>query len=120
MPSAKSELERFDREWALSILERALLRIRTEATESSKPNAFEVLQCFLPRGSQTLAYDEAAARLGLTLPSLKTEVHRLRRRFRQLVREEVALTVSAPHEVDEEMRHLQAVLMDGSSPIHSP
>ena len=55
---------------------------------------------------------EAAQKLDLTVPALKSELHRLRQRFKTLVRQEVANTVSAPHEIDEEMTHLQQVLMD--------
>lgn len=107
------DVVRFDREWALRILEFALDRIRREQAESAAGlAAFEVLKDFLPGGAAPLSYDEAAARLGLSLPALKSEIHRLRRRLRSLVRDEVAQTVSAPHEIEEEMLHLQQVLMD--------
>jgi DNA-directed RNA polymerase specialized sigma24 family protein len=110
-----SEAVLFDREWALGILERALERVRAEFDGADERRSFEVLRSFLPTRHQGLAYEDAAARLGITLAALKSEVHRLRKRFRALVREEVALTVSAPHEIEEEMQHLQRVLLDRGS-----
>jgi len=110
----------FDREWALTILENSLKRVRAEYAEARQDRDFAVLQCFLPGGADPPTYETAAAQLGITLAALKSEIHRLRRRFRALVREEVAQTVSAPHEIDAEMAHLQEVLMDkGSEFSHS-
>jgi RNA polymerase sigma-70 factor (ECF subfamily) len=60
----------------------------------------------------SLSYAEAAERLGVTEPGVKTLIHRLRERHRQLVREEVAHTVTTAGEVDEELRHLIAVISD--------
>ena len=102
----------FDREWALTLLESALSRIRAEYSGPEREAEFSVLKCFLPGGREAIPYGEAAARLRLSEPAFKSEIHRLRRRFRALVREEVAQTVSAPHEIEAEMNHLQAVLMD--------
>ena len=104
----------FDREWALTILENCLRRAREEHAQSERRYDFGVLHSFLPGGAQ-ISYEAAAARLGVSEPALKSEVHRLRRRFRELVREEVAQTVSAPHEIDTEMSYLQQVLMDKSN-----
>src|SRR5262245_39812720 len=106
----------FDREWALTILENCLRRAREEHAQAQRKQDFAVLQSLLPGGAQ-LSYDAAAARLEISEPALKSEVHRLRRRFRELVREEVAQTVSAPHEIDAEMTYLQQVLMDKANPL---
>ena len=102
----------FDREWALTVLERALGRVRHEYTRTRRDSEFIVLKNFLPGAAPPPSYAAAAGQIGLSIPAFKSELHRLRRRFRALVREEVALTVSAPHEIDAEMIHLQHVLMD--------
>ena len=108
----------FDREWALTILENALRQVRQEFV--GDVNRFEVLQRFLPGTLQTPSYEDAAAQLAISLPALKSEVHRLRQRFRILVRQEVAGTVSAPHEIDEEVDYLGNVLMDKGSDLSGP
>jgi RNA polymerase sigma-70 factor (ECF subfamily) len=105
----------FDREWALTILETALARLRSECAEPQRGNNFEVLKDFLPGAAETCSYETAAGRLGITVGALKSEIHRLRQRLRALVRAEVARTVSTPHEIEDEMAHLQNVLMDRGS-----
>jgi RNA polymerase sigma-70 factor (ECF subfamily) len=117
--SAAADAVFFDREWALGILECSLDRIRHEFEMPGQSAHFAMLQHFLPSGVDPVAYEEAARELGMTVGALKSEVHRLRRHFRSLVREEVALTVSAPHEIDEEMAHLQRVLQDRGNPLGS-
>ena len=105
----------FDREWALTILETALQKIRVQFTEAGRAKDFGVLKSFLPGSAGAPAYEIAAGDLGLSVGALKSDVHRVRRRFRELVREQVARTVSAPHEIELEMRHLQQVLLDKGS-----
>jgi RNA polymerase sigma-70 factor (ECF subfamily) len=100
----------FDREWALVILENALQTVELQFKGAEKQ--FSVLRQFLPGSIAVPRYDDAATQLGLNLPALKSELHRLRQRFKTAVREEVAATVSAPHEIDQEMDHLQKVLMN--------
>jgi DNA-directed RNA polymerase specialized sigma24 family protein len=102
----------FDREWALVILENALRQVQEEVEAGAQALHFTVLRQFLPGSIETPSYEAAAAQLGLTLAAFKSELHRLRQRFKALVRQEVAQTVSAPHEIAEEMEHLQRVLMD--------
>ena len=113
VPSDKATL--FDREWALTILENALRKVREEYSTSQRESVFAVLKQFLPGDAQPPSYDTAASQLGLSVSALKSEIHRLRRRFRALVREEIAQTVSAPHEIDGEMAHLQEMLIDRGS-----
>jgi RNA polymerase sigma-70 factor (ECF subfamily) len=103
---------RFDREWALVILENALRLLEDEFVAEQKEKQFAVLRHFLPGAIASPSYEAAALQLGLKLPAFKSELHRLRRRFRTVVLQEVANTVSAPHEIEEEMAHLQQVLMD--------
>jgi len=110
----------FDREWAIVILENALRAVRQEFESAGDSKRFSVLSRFLPGSLEPLTYDEAAAQLALSLPALKSELHRLRQRFKTLVRQEVASTVSAPHEIDEEMNYLQQVLMDKSNDLSVP
>ena len=99
----------FERRWAQSILDQALKRLRAEyGSESSE--AYAVLKMFEPGEQTALSYAEAAARLGISESAIKSKIHRLRQRHRELVREEVAQTVFNPKEVDEELRHLIAVL----------
>jgi RNA polymerase sigma-70 factor (ECF subfamily) len=112
---SEGEVLMFDREWALTILERALMRIREEA--GSDPAKFALLKQFLPGAAEQPTYEEAARRLGVSVAAFKSDVHRLRQRFRTLMRQEVAQTVSAPHEIEEEIEHLRRVLMDPSNEI---
>ena len=105
----------FDREWALTILENSLRVLRDEFKSGGTEERFAVLRQFLPGSVNPPGYEAAAAQLGLSLPALKSELHRLRQRFKAVVRQEVANTVSAPHEIDPEMNHLQQVLMDKGS-----
>jgi len=105
----------FDREWALTVLETALSRVRQEYIAGQCDNVFEILKTFLPGAIEPPSYEQAAGQIGVSVAALKSQIHRLRQRFRVLVREEVAQTVSAPHEIDAEIEHLQQVLMDKGS-----
>lgn len=113
---AQEPASAFDREWALVILERVLLALQ-HGHEAGGVERFAVLRRFLPGSLEVPTYESAAAQLGLSLPAFKSEVHRLRQHFKEAVRQEVLATVSAPHEVEEELGYLQQVLMDkGSDP----
>jgi RNA polymerase sigma-70 factor (ECF subfamily) len=101
--------ESLDARWAGVLLERALGKVRTEFAAEGKTQTFEALAPFLAAGKSEITYDEAAKRSGLTLANVKTQIHRLRRQFADAVRREVMQTVSAPHEVDDELRELRAV-----------
>jgi DNA-directed RNA polymerase specialized sigma24 family protein len=107
----------FDREWALTILETALENLRAECVENGNQSCFEIWKHFLPGANETFSYEAAAGKLAISVTALKSEVHRLRRRLRMLVRTEVARTVSAPHEIEDEMTHLHHVLMDRGSEL---
>lgn len=104
----------FDREWALTTMEAALVRVRVEYETNRGRREFEVLKGFLPtQGGTPPDYAEAAVQLGTTQGALRTDVSRLRKTFREMLRLEVARTVSAPHEIEEEMQHLKQVLLHG-------
>jgi RNA polymerase sigma factor (sigma-70 family) len=98
----------FDRQWALTLLERAMTQLQEEYVASGRAKLFEYLQSCLAREESALPYAEIAARLNLTEPAVKMAVHRLRARYREILRAEIAHTVSAPEEVEEEVRHLFA------------
>ena len=100
----------FDRRWALVLLERVLKRLETEFAAAGKKERFEHLKPFLSGESQEESYAAVASRLGMTAGALKVAVVRLRQRYRELLRLEVAQTVATEQDVDAEIHHLMAVL----------
>ncbi|MBI5383921.1 MAG: sigma-70 family RNA polymerase sigma factor [Verrucomicrobia bacterium] len=100
----------FERRWALTLLERVLDRLREDCASTGKAALFDALKPTLTGERSGLAYAEVGARLGLSEGAVKVAVHRLRHRYGQLLREEIAHTVASPAEVDEELRYLLAVL----------
>ena len=100
----------FDREWALTVMARALETLQQEMTAGGKSNQFEALKPWLMGDSPAMSQSAAAAQLGLTEGAVKVAVHRLRKRFRDAVRSEVAQTLRDPAMVDEELRQLIAAL----------
>jgi len=101
----------FELRWAKSLTAGALDSLRQELHAEGKAQLFEQLRTFLTGGDVLPSYDEASARTGLPRATVKTHVHRLRQRYREIVRREVARTVSSPHEVDEELHYLCNVLV---------
>jgi len=100
----------YDRQWALALLERTMARLRAEFALAGKGPEFERLKVFLTTDRKEIPYTEAAAAAGLSEGAARVAVHRLRKRYRELFREEITRTVSGPGEVDAELRHLIAVL----------
>jgi RNA polymerase sigma-70 factor (ECF subfamily) len=100
----------FERRWAMTLLENARDRLRGEYEAGSKLDRFEMLEGSLPGGRTERTYAEMGSELGLSEGGVKTEVHRMKRRYAELMREEVARTVADPAEVDLELRHLIDVL----------
>ena len=100
----------FERRWAQTLLDQALLRLRAEFVAAGKAEHYEVLKTFRPGEQAILSYAEAAGRLGVSEGTVRMMIHRLRQRHRELVREEIAQTVSTAAEIDEELRHLIAVI----------
>jgi RNA polymerase sigma factor (sigma-70 family) len=100
----------FERRWALALLDEVLNVLRKEHAAMGTVEMFDVLKPCLVGDRQALPYAALAAKLGMTEGAVKVAVHRLRQRYRQLLREEIANTVANPAEVDEEMHHLFAVL----------
>lgn len=100
----------FDREWALAILDRALAALQAEEEEAGKATQFEALKPWLAGSSEPEPQEACAARLGMSSGALKVAIHRLRKRFRELVRGEIAATLDDPADLDQEMRHLVEAL----------
>jgi RNA polymerase sigma-70 factor (ECF subfamily) len=100
----------YERRWALTLLDQARERLKEEFLKAGKSQLYERLQAFEARGEDSPAYADVAGNLGLSESGLRTAVFRMRQRYRELVREEVAQTVSSPQEVDEEIRHLILVV----------
>ena len=98
-----------DARWAVLLLERALDKVRAEFSANGKAETFEALSPFL--AGEKLSYQDAAQRMGLAMSAVKTHIHRLRRQFASAIRQEVMQTVSAPHEVDDELRQLRGVFV---------
>lgn len=103
----------FDARWAMTVLGEALKRLRQEYLAAGKAPIFEVLEAFLdPNNALALpSYEEVGDRLGLSVAGVKTLVHRLRKRYRMILREEVGRTVSDPAEIDEEIHALCEALI---------
>jgi len=100
----------FERRWALALLSQVLSRLETEFCASNKAPLFQELKGFLSGEETGSSYAELGQRFGMSEANVKVTVHRLRRRYRELLREEVTTTVSSPEEINEEIRHLFATL----------
>jgi RNA polymerase sigma-70 factor (ECF subfamily) len=100
----------FARQWAAAVLARGLERLREEQTAAGGGARFARLKPFLTGDGATADYAALAAELGTSAGALRVAVHRLRRRFAALLREEVAHTVATPDEVDAEIRFLLETL----------
>jgi hypothetical protein len=91
------------------VLERALDKVRAECAAEGKTNLFETLSPFLGGTKPHVSYQEVADQMSLGLGAMKTLIYRLRQQFAAAVRREIMQTVSAPHEVDDELRRLRSV-----------
>jgi RNA polymerase sigma-70 factor (ECF subfamily) len=100
----------YDRQWAMTLLDRALKRLEAERQRLGKDAEFAALSSALTLDRGDIPYAMLAAQLGVSEPAARMAVHRLRKRFRQIFREEIARTVAEPNEVEAEIRHLVAAL----------
>jgi len=98
----------FDRAWATTLLERVINRLRDEHRTGEGAGQFEQLKPYLMVGSSNIPYAEAAATLGMSEGAVRVAVHRLRRRYRELLQQEIIQTLSDPAQAEEEMRSLMA------------
>lgn len=102
----------FDQSWAEMVFQRSLQKVEATFLKKRTPQIWRLLRTFLPgpTSMSSLSYSELGEALSITEGGAKAEVFRLRQQFREYLRAEVALTVGAPHEVDEELAHLRASL----------
>jgi len=100
----------FDRAWAMALLEATMERLRDEHAASGRAEWFEALAPCLGGRVAEAPHAGLAARLKMSEPAVRVAIHRLRKRYRELLREEVAQTVASPDDIDDELRHLMAVV----------
>jgi DNA-directed RNA polymerase specialized sigma24 family protein len=96
----------FERAWAVQLLELVVSRLRKEFTDKGKGAEFDVLQPFLAGRHVDASYEQTAAALGWSLAAVRQAAHRLRKRYRAVLRAEVAATVAGEDEIDDEIRGL--------------
>jgi RNA polymerase sigma factor (sigma-70 family) len=96
----------FDRQWTLTLLDRVLARLEAELQAAGKGSQFTVLQALLAGPCAELSYADAAQALGTTPEAARQAVHRLRKRYREILKEEVGRTIADPADVEDEIRSL--------------
>src|SRR5262249_41070118 len=99
-----------ERRWAMALLEEVLRRLADEYKQDGRAELFTELNPCLIGERANQPYSKLADKLGVSENTVKSAVHRLRQRYRQLLREEIAHTVASPTEVDEELRYLFSIL----------
>jgi len=110
-PSDNSTPEQnYERRWALTMLDQVLGRLRSEYEQEGRLELFAALHPCLAGDRTDHPYTTLAAKLGVSESALKSAVHRLRQRYRRVLRDEIAHTVADPEEVEVELRHLFATL----------
>jgi RNA polymerase sigma-70 factor (ECF subfamily) len=100
----------YDRRWAFTVLDRVFARLREESQKSANAPLLERLSTLLSDEPDRPSQAEIAREFGMTENAVKQALHRLRQRYRQLLREEIAQTVATPAEIEDELRHLIAAL----------
>ena len=112
-PAEGATAERvFERRWALTLLDRSMKRLREEFAAAGKVREFDRLKACLTADRGEISYAEIGAALDMSEGTARVAVHRLRKRFREVFREEIAHTVASPEEIDEEVRYLMGVLAE--------
>jgi RNA polymerase sigma-70 factor (ECF subfamily) len=104
--SEPSPDKEFDREWAVALLAKVIERLGVECATAGRVRQFEELKVFLTSEKGAVPYTPAANALGIDEGAVRVAVHRLRKRYRELLRDEITQTVSDPSQVEEEMRAL--------------
>jgi DNA-directed RNA polymerase specialized sigma24 family protein len=100
----------YEKQWALTFLDHVLNRLCDEFVAKGNEFQFQTLKPFLGGANEAGSYKDAARALGITEAAAKVAVHRMRRRYREVLRSEIAETVAEPGEVDDELRNLRATL----------
>lgn len=98
--------EAYDRHWVKTLLNRVVNRLRNEFESVGQGERFQVLKMYLLAGEASLPYAEAAETLNSSESAVKSAIYKLRQRYREMIRSEVAQTLSDPTQVDDEIRHL--------------
>jgi RNA polymerase sigma-70 factor (ECF subfamily) len=100
----------YEKRWAATLLERVLARLRDESIDAARRELFDQLKPHLWGEDEATPYAQLATRFNLTVSAIKVTVHRLRRRYREVLREEIAQTVADPAEIDGEIQYLIRVM----------
>ncbi len=100
----------FERSWALTLLEKTMDRLEAELAGMNKAELFDSLKVYLCGHTALVPYRDVAAELNMTEGAVKVTVYRLRRRYREMLRDEIAQTVSSPEQIEQEIRDLFAAL----------
>jgi RNA polymerase sigma-70 factor (ECF subfamily) len=100
----------YERRWALTVLERVLSRLKDEYRAAGNAALFDSLKELLPDEPGSPSQAQIAARLGMTENAVRQAFHRFRQRYQSLLREEIAHTVATPADIEDELRHLIAVI----------
>jgi len=104
------DYQQFDQAWAEVLFQRVLDTVKVEMIKKRGGEVWDQLSPFLSFSENSSSYEELANLLGVSVAGAKSEVHRLRKRFRETLRVEVGRTVSAPHEVSEEIAYLRSAI----------
>ena len=110
-PAARDDERAFDRQWALTLISRALEIVGDELRDAGKAAHFDALKPWLTGENPALSQAQTAQQLCVSEGAVKVAIHRLRQRFREAVKSEIAQTVPDAADVDDELRHLLAVLV---------
>ncbi len=114
-PDVRTPEQTFERRWAVALLSEVMQRLEANYGQEGKAELFAALQPCLVGDREGLPYPQLAQELGLKEGAVRVAVHRLRQRYRELLRAEIAHTVAATEDVDAEMKHLFTVLAQGRS-----
>jgi DNA-directed RNA polymerase specialized sigma24 family protein len=112
-PRAPSPDREFDRKWALTVLSHALATLAAEHKAAGRSPHFDALKPWLTGDAETLSQADAARQLGTSEGAVTVAIHRLRRRFREVVKGEIARTLNDPSQVGDELACLVAALSGG-------
>ncbi len=111
MDEMPEDCPEFDRVWAVTLVMNTLKTLAQEYEDCGRTKDFTILRKFLPSGGEMISLEEAANELGNNVGAVKSAIFRLREKFRETLRASVACTVSAPHEIEEELQYLRSVLL---------
>ncbi len=109
-PSGLTAEQLYDQQWAVTLLDQIMRRLEGEFARNGKAGQFEELKGFIIGDHAGTTYADVAKRLNVTEAAAKMSGSRMRRRYRELLREEIAQTVAGPNEIDDEIRNLFAIL----------